>query len=73
MEWKHLKEANLQGPVVMSGIIILMAKRTVLCLGLIWAMYNNTKNIVYISIYIYIDIYTIFFVLLPLHNGDDAP
>jgi hypothetical protein len=39
MQWKHLKEANLQGPVVMSGIIILMAKHAVLCLGLIWAMY----------------------------------
>jgi len=38
MEWKHCKEANLQGPVDMSGMIILMAKHTVPCLGIIWTM-----------------------------------
>jgi len=39
MEWKHLKEANLQGPLDMCGMIILMAKHTFLCLGIIWAMF----------------------------------
>ena len=38
MELKHLKEANLPGPVDMIGMIILMEKHTSLCLGIIWAM-----------------------------------